>query len=592
MQKTKQAKTREVDTLKDLYIFLEKKNDSKQIETIFPWDSFSSDEQEVARLEILSWWNLENVVKDGGCLIDQSKAIPYFKKRIESTNNFFLKYRYSYFSFLLSKDNRFAKNAIDALILCINNLLPNNKEDYPTQAVRAMEVLLLLSKNIKYRQDDVETLLWNILDSEYGYKTKLSFLEEAKKQNFLPSKIAERAAKKCKELLTVIGKRWDENCCEIGLFYAKKIQNGGNDYKSFFNEALGDIEMAKLMDASADPNNIFPPHYNNDRLEKAMYYYKEAGAMDKMKKAENQFVSNKKNLKYISFTSSIETNKEVVVYFNKLKEELLGGKLNLLMWNLVSPVRFLFPNTQVVDSFVETQKPPTYSLDFTNKMKDINGNTLDNNFNIQSFFYYDTWLMNVVQNYVLNVILTAVQNKIITYSKLKSWFIRSTCFGITKDYYRPNEIIPSSWFFQIDYAIKALIIQYQRFTNNLNTDWRIPIDTLSIRFEGFIRDIVFELGGQVTKFDRNGNVTEALLDDLLQESCLLRVFNNDDIYFFKFILTSKGLNIRNNVAHSFYVPQEYEIYKATLVFLCILRLAKFDPGKTKEINKMRSFPKV
>lgn len=95
----------------------------------------------------------------------------------------------------------------------------------------------------------------------------------------------------------------------------------------------------------------------------------------------------------------------------------------------------------------------------------------------------------------------------------------------------------------------------------MNTDWRIPIDTLSIRFEGFIRDIVSELGGQVTKFDRNGNVTEALLDDLLQESCLLRVFNNDDIYFFKFVLASKGLNIRNNVAHSFYVPQDYETYK-------------------------------
>lgn len=574
-----------METLNDLYIFLEKKNDSKRIDSIIPWDSFSLDEKEEARLEILSWWNLENVVKDDNCLIDNSKAIPYFKNRIESTNNLFLKYRYGYFAFLLSKDTRFAKNAIDALILCINNLLPNNIEDYPTQAVAAMDVLLMLSKNIKYRKDDIGTLFWSILDSEYGYKTKLSFLEEAKKQKFLPATEAERASKKCKELLPIVGKRWGENCCEIGLFYARKIQNGGNDYKSFFNEALGDIEIAKLMDVSADPNNIFPPHYNNDRLEKAMFYYKEAGASEKLKTAEKQYVNNKKNLKYLSFTSRIKSNKKIVAYFNKLKEELLDGKFNLLMWNLAFPVRFLFPIMEEVDFFLKTQNSPTYSLDFRNKMKDINGNTLDNNFNIQSFYYYDTWLMNVVQNYVLNVILTAVQKKIITYSKLKSWFIRSTCFGITIDYYRPNEIIPSSWFFQIDYAIKALIIQYQRFTNNLNTDWRIPIDTLSIRFEGFIRDIVSELGGQVTKFDRNGNVTEALLDDLLQESCLLRVFNNDDIYFFKFVLASKGLNIRNNVAHSFYVPQDYEIYKATLAFLCILRLAKFDPDKTKEINK-------
>ncbi|MBR4390509.1 MAG: DUF4209 domain-containing protein [Bacteroidales bacterium] len=565
--------------LDDIYAFLEKKNDAKPIDSVFPWDSFSSDEQQLARLEILSWWNLEKVVEDDNCPIDTTKAISYFKKRIENTNNYFLRYRYCYFAYLLTKNNCFAKNAVDALILCINNLLPENKEEYPNQAVKAIGIVMMLSKSIKYKQEDVRNLLWDVLDSGYGYKTKLSFLEEAIKQKFLLAKEAERASKKCKELLTSVGKRWDEKCCEIGLFYAKKIQNGGGDYKSFFNEALGDIEIAKLMDISADPNNIFPPHYNNDRLEKAMYYYKEAGAMEKMEKAENQFVSNKKNLKYLTFTSSIETNKEVVVYFNKLKEKLLGGKFNLLMGNLVSPIRFLFPNMQIVDSLLKTQKPPTFSLDFTNKMKDINGNTLSNSFNIQTFYYYDIWLMNVVQNYVINVILTAVQKKIITYSKLKSWFLRSTCFGIPIDYSRPNEISSSSWFLQIDYAIKALIIQYQRFSNNLSADWRIPIDTLSIRFEGFIRDIVSELGGQVTKIDRNGNTTEALLDDLLQESCLLQVFDNDDIYFFKFIFTSKGLNIRNNVAHSFYIPQDYEIYKATLVFLCILRLAKFDPYK-------------
>jgi len=397
-----------METLNDLYIFLEKKNDSKRIDSIIPWDSFSLDEKEEARLEILSWWNLENVVKDDNCLIDNSKAIPYFKNRIESTNNLFLKYRYGYFAFLLSKDTRFAKNAIDALILCINNLLPNNIEDYPTQAVAAMDVLLMLSKNIKYRQDDIGTLFWSILDSEYGYKTKLSFLEEAKKQKFLTATEAERASKKCKELLPIVGKRWGENCCEIGLFYARKIQNGGNDYKSFFNEALGDIEIAKLMDVSADPNNIFPPHYNNDRLEKAMFYYKEAGASEKLKTAEKQYVNNKKNLKYLSFTSRIKSNKKIVAYFNKLKEELLDGKFNLLMWNLAFPVRFLFPIMEEVDFFLKTQNPPTYSLDFRNKMKDINGNTLSDNHSIQMYFYYNTRLMNVVQNHVLNVVLTAV----------------------------------------------------------------------------------------------------------------------------------------------------------------------------------------
>lgn len=84
-------------------------------------------------------------------------------------------------------------------------------------------------------------------------------------------------------------------------------------------------------------------------------------------------------------------------------------------------------------------------------------------------------------------------------------------------------------------------------------------------------------GGLVARIDRVGNTSEALLDSLLREPCLLQVFVEEDIEFFEYVLTSKGLNIRNNVAHAFYIPQDYGITYATLVFLCILRLAKFRP---------------
>ena len=117
------------------------------------------------------------------------------------------------------------------------------------------------------------------------------------------------------------------------------------------------------------------------------------------------------------------------------------------------------------------------------------------------------------------------------------------------------------------------------------TDWRIPVDLLSIRFEGILRDMVGDYGGHVTKVGRDNSTSQALLDDLLREPCLLDVFRKEDIEFFEYVFTAKGHNIRNNVAHAFYIPQDYGMIQATLVFLCILRLTTFRPTEANNVNK-------
>lgn len=72
--------------------------------------------------------------------------VSYFDERVKATNNQLLKYRYNYFISLLTNDNRYAKQSIDALIAVINTLLPKDKEDYPHVAEKAIEVLMSLIK--------------------------------------------------------------------------------------------------------------------------------------------------------------------------------------------------------------------------------------------------------------------------------------------------------------------------------------------------------------------------------------------------------------------------------------------------------------
>ena len=109
------------------------------------------------------------------------------------------------------------------------------------------------------------------------------------------------------------------------------------------------------------------------------------------------------------------------------------------------------------------------------------------------------------------------------------------------------------------------------------------MDILSIRFEGILRDMVGDYGGCVTKVGQDSSISQALLDDLLREPCLLQIFKKEDIEFFEYVFTAKGCNIRNNVAHAFYLPVDYGTTEATLVFLCILRLTMFRPKGEEKI---------
>lgn len=566
-------------TLAELYDYLEKKRDHEHLDSVFSFDAFSPKEWPKVRLEILTWWNVERLVEDESCHIDKDMAMAYFDERAKATNNQLLRYRYNYFAHLLStNDNRFAKRAIDDLMDVIESLLPEDKEDYPHQAEDAMEALMSLTKGVKYRTKDASELIWKLLESDYGYRTKLVCIRAAKEKKFFSGNEAEKTVLLCMDLYALAKDGWRENCCRLGLFYASKLQEQSHlPYLSFFYEKLGDMEMEQLKDPATEPNNIAIPLMNDGHLEKALAFYHGAGMTEKRNKVEQLFRENKKKVVIPYFKIEKKTNELVVRYFGNLARELLDGKLSWLLVNLACPVRFLFPSYEQLCERMPDKEPTLKELGIANKVIDINGNSRDVGEDFELRQKYDIWLMNIVRNTVMDVILTAVKTKQLTYGKLKKWFLKDTSFGLPIEYARSNEVVIASWFSQIDYGVEALIKQYNLFLQGKPTDWRLPVDVLSIRFEGILRDMVGDYGGRVTKVGRDNSLTQALLDDLLREPCLLEIFGKEDVDFFEYVFTTKGHNIRNNVAHAFYIPQDYGIIHATLVFLCILRLTKFRP---------------
>ena len=574
-------------SLTDLYDYLEGKKDTEHIENMFPLSGLTPEEQSRARYEIVTWWSIDRIVKDENFVLDKTDAVAYFSARLNTTNNKLLKYRYGYFVFLLTNDNRYGQQTIDALIECIQDLLPEDRDDYPHQAEDAIEILMGLSKRIKYRTDDVADILWKILGSDYGYRTKMVIIRNAKDIGFFPINDAEKMVVLCKTLFPQTKNSWRESCCEAGIHYANKLQKQGISYHDFFYESLGDMEMEHVAVPETDPKNIAIPHMNDAHLEKAMLFYQEAGAKEKRKGAEKAYRENKKKLIYPVFRFETKTNEQVLRYFLSLKKELLEGNISWMMANLSLPARFIFPSLRLIKERMPDNCQTAELLGFVNKKKDINGNTQNADDDFDVWQKYDIWLMNLVRNHILDLILAAVHTKQLTYAKLKRWFLKSTFFGLPIEYARANKLVTATWFSQIDYGVEVLIKQYQRYLQGKETDWRIPIDLLSIRFEGILRDMIGDYGGHTTRVGKDSGTSQVLLDSLLHEPCLLDAFKAEDIEFFEYVFTAKGHNIRNNVAHAFYIPQDYGIIQATLVFLCILRLTTFRPNdRTEEADSV------
>jgi hypothetical protein len=162
--------------------------------------------------------------------------------------------------------------------------------------------------------------------------------------------------------------------------------------------------------------------------------------------------------------------------------------------------------------------------------------------------------------------------KIYDYLDNHTWYGEKFKRGISSDF-DDN----SSWLSMLAPGIHNLFSQYELSilmnTNKIN-NFILAIDSLTVKFEGALRDFIRLSGGNTTK-DNQGELKEQLLDELLDNPKIKEYFTDKDIELFKHTFTNKGRNIRNNVAHSFMEFSDYNLQIAVLIFFCILRLGKY-----------------
>lgn len=122
------------------------------------------------------------------------------------------------------------------------------------------------------------------------------------------------------------------------------------------------------------------------------------------------------------------------------------------------------------------------------------------------------------------------------------------------------------------------VLRYNQDPEKFYPDLITITDSLVLKFEGMLR-IYLELWNQPSFKNipqEPGVIREKDINLLLYDDFIIEKLTFNDLLFFRYLFIAKqGRNLRNNIAHSLLIPEQYTIELFNLVFFAFLRLSKY-----------------
>ncbi len=499
--------------------------------------------------------------------------LEYLKDRLEITENTWLKSRYSHLLWQGLKHNRYSEIAIDNYIETINRIKADEVRELPVILSAILYISKKSKKKIDIAQETVRTLL-NDLPNWF----KPDILNSILDNNILSNEELNDIAH---SLLN-----WIDDDKPVSYFTNKNIlETGIRLYNSLGLSLNGLYELlAKNEDL------ILEQHQEDTNFLK--------------------FTTIGTKAKYLRLAGKIEEAEENLKEYNRLKQTVKLGKIN---WELGEKETEMFNKYLNMKSKIILDMPTEGILAFFSMNEDILVDPIKNEENAKksiknsivnlcstSVFDINSNFKNledsekidkeIIQSYAIahevkcfslflkvfvDGIITGKLNyyKIFEFLEIQTWYGMKFKRGMTDNEIDQN----SSWLTMLAPGIHNLFAQFELSvlmnTNKIN-NFILAMDSLTVKFEGALRDFI-RLSGGNTSTTKRGEIKEQLLEELLDNPTTKKHFTAKDIELFKYTFTQKGKNLRNNIAHSFLQYSDYNLQAVSLVFFCILRLGKY-----------------
>lgn len=562
-----------MSNIETLYRDLENKNDWKTL-SLDKYVFKTEQEKNEAQMEYWASFITFTFIQYPAIQRDKEKLVKYYIDRLGHTNNNFLLARYSHLLYLFTHKENWCDISIKKYKEIITDLSQNPETAYECKQTLELvfdfwssqrskiilEIKPLITELIKEGNDLLKISIIQFVEKQQSQNHKLYRASES--DFFVPL---------CKELAIKIDnyhKR--KNIATVGIYFALK---NPKKFKSIIDELyviLGDNEEQLIHSSEGQEENLAIAPMNQQTLKTMIEYYKRGHCKEKEEFAIRRYIENRKNIKYIPIAVSRQRDSNLTKEIKEYFQEISKLNSNEYLVYLIMGDQLVFPLNKYLDKQSETEY--LYKKMTKQVIADIKGNERPADKDWDKFMMYQISVNNGI-GWLISTIVEAHKQKKISYAKIKRFLLEQTVLGISLYANRINSKITYTWFKQIDFAIKDFFKQLGKIQLGKTPDWRLVIDVLPSKFEGILRDMI-NLSGGVTTKKKDETTEEITLEALFDTPTFLELFDIDDKNLFEFVFTKKKLNIRNYVAHGMYIPQDYSMVKAVLVFLCILRLAK------------------
>lgn len=496
----------------------------------------------------------------------------YLKKRAEETINPKYKSKYNHILWLSpQKHYNYAKQAIENYMNLLENSSFAADDNLLNHSFRTyFENLFLLSQSINYKIvetiDYFITLLSGDKINEFCKYAIMKFIIENIKKN--DAVLFEKFFDYANNQLDTAEDRLLESFLKLLIILSQKLKKS----PATFHEKLGDWHISQLQ--KEDKQGFVAHYFYLNALEE----YKKANHKEKIEQTSVLLEQAKKtiNLKRVPF---------------EIRDEKIQEKLNQCWKITYDTIKRIVTEKSskdiyeylILEDFLpkpdsEEEQPRSALSDLVTTMTfDINRNVNKNKSGMINSYHLHISSFTFPQ--ISCVFLEGIKEGKITFESLIDYLKNYTWYATDFTYVDSNnekqgfdwiELLTPSlqvFFNQIEADIKTAI--------NHNQGYIVAIDSLVLKFEGLLREFSRAIGAQTIEIKADGTEERISFDKLLDNEKITDLLPANDIAFFKYLFTTEGMNLRNNIAHCFYKTENYKSATMLLLIVALLRLGNY-----------------
>lgn len=501
------------------------------------------------------------------------------------------------FLWIIKKDYRMGQTAIEELLKLsnwfIHRDLKNPSSHFGLDVLNCLENALVISKKLSFKDNEVLASIGNVIltfneNSTSKYKLKIELIELAKKHyksfdNDFWIKVLSLCKNYAQELDRDNNSYFSREYLQLGYKIEKTVLSKD---KNAWREA---IAANYLREADRNKNSFVQV----DLLNKAYKAYEELKDTKKLEEIENMLKTAKKNMKFQTFEHTIDLQDWAKDTRERFAEIIKVETPEQILMRLASD-KSIIPRYDDVKKLSDemTKRYPLQHI-FSQYIVDGQDNIIrkyETDLERDYLSLLKHWGLSFETYKLLLLILfdELVKAKKLSWETTKSFM--ETYFWYGKEYEievsETDTIKKRKWIELLEPGIKNYIDELYRIEESTKNKkpYQIEIvtslDSLVLKIEGLVREFYDFTGFSTNRIKRRAGDTltseKKVLDELLRDTQAEEIFGKDLTLLMKYVLIEPvGYNLRNNIAHTFLLRQNYLLIYAHLIFLIILRIGNF-----------------